>query len=299
MPSVLRRPRTQRSRRSAARTSALFLVVAPVVVSLLAGCVPRPANDNFANAQVITGASGLVDGTTVNATRETGEPNLDAPSVWYRWTAPTTAGVRFSLSNINYSTGGAALAVFEGTAVNALTFANGQQEQRHPFTYRFFATAGQTYSIGIGGDDGSEGSFTLDWRYPPRPPNDNFAKASPIGRQTGTHRVDTLAATNEDNEQTCGDVDGGHSIWYRYTPPSAGTWQFDAIGVDYPTVLCVYTGTNLGNLQLIAFDEHSQGDDSSVTFSASAPVYVTVEAGSGRSGGISELRWSPVAQATQ
>src|SRR5688572_21155766 len=48
------------------------------------------ANNNFANAQVISGNTGNVSGNTIDATRETGEPNhagiKGSRSVWYNWT---------------------------------------------------------------------------------------------------------------------------------------------------------------------------------------------------------------------
>ena len=51
-----------------------------------------PANDNFANAQVISGASGTVTATNVGAGKEAGEPdhadNPGGASIWYAWTAP-------------------------------------------------------------------------------------------------------------------------------------------------------------------------------------------------------------------
>ena len=55
-----------------------------------------PANDNFANARAISGASGSVDGTTVAATTETGEPGPSYHTVWYRWTAPATGKFWFT-----------------------------------------------------------------------------------------------------------------------------------------------------------------------------------------------------------
>lgn len=76
-----------------------------------------PPNDNFANAQVITGATGsMVKGTNVGATVESGEPGhynynpgpsypvpraLVGPfaSVWYSWTCPTTGDYWFSTRN--------------------------------------------------------------------------------------------------------------------------------------------------------------------------------------------------------
>jgi len=52
----------------------------------------QPANDNFANAFAISGASGSTNGSNVGASAEAGEPNLFGvavgESVWYAWTAP-------------------------------------------------------------------------------------------------------------------------------------------------------------------------------------------------------------------
>ena len=63
----------------------------------------EPANDNFADPQVIAGASGNVSGSNVNATLEPGEPTTTAgfeagSSVWYSWEAPETAIFRFELT---------------------------------------------------------------------------------------------------------------------------------------------------------------------------------------------------------
>ena len=69
--------------------------------------LPPPANDNFSNAQLLTGAVPLVvTGTNGGASKEAGEPNhagnAGGRSVWYVWTSPdnntytiTTRGKRF------------------------------------------------------------------------------------------------------------------------------------------------------------------------------------------------------------
>jgi hypothetical protein len=65
--------------------------------------VSPPANDAFARAQVLVGASGTVNGTNALATAEVGEPMHASTgvgagarrSVWYRWTAPGTGRASF------------------------------------------------------------------------------------------------------------------------------------------------------------------------------------------------------------
>ena len=52
-----------------------------------------PANDSFANRQVLSGSLPIaVGGTTLEATQEADEPiyRAEGDSVWYQWTAPTT-----------------------------------------------------------------------------------------------------------------------------------------------------------------------------------------------------------------
>lgn len=133
-----------------------------------------PPNDNFANAEVISGCSGSVNGTNVGATKEAGEPNhLDdgfggTHSVWYRWQAPVTASVNMTTAGSNYDT---ALAVYTGTAVNGLS-AIVKNDDVNPgivqtSTVTFNATAGTIYRIAVdgfdGGDGGDAGSITLNW----------------------------------------------------------------------------------------------------------------------------------------
>src|SRR5213593_4436723 len=70
------------------------VLVAGLVVALPAYAT-APNNDNFAAAQAITGTSGSITGTNVEATKEAGEPNhagnAGGKSVWYSWTAPRRA----------------------------------------------------------------------------------------------------------------------------------------------------------------------------------------------------------------
>ena len=74
-----------------------------LVMSCFSFATP-PANDSFSHRQIITGTSGVVTGTTADATLEQGEPrhayNLNISgtnSVWYSWTAPSTATYCFNL----------------------------------------------------------------------------------------------------------------------------------------------------------------------------------------------------------
>ena len=136
---------------------------------------PRPpaANDNFANAQVIAGCSGSVNGTNLNSTKEAGEPShiagAGSRSVWYQWQAPSNSEVTIDTIGSGYDT---VLAVYTGTSVNALAgtlVANnddivGSLSSRVTFT----ANAGTLYRIAVdgfnnGGSGGDMGPIKLNW----------------------------------------------------------------------------------------------------------------------------------------
>lgn len=136
-----------------------------------------PPNDNFANAQAISGSSGTVNGTNTFATRETGEPTNPpgtggGRSVWYNWTAPGTGQATFDTNGSSYDT---LLAVYTGTSVNALTHIVSNDDISPPTAppprniqsiVTFNVTAGTTYRIQIDGFDGDQGSITLHWTAP-------------------------------------------------------------------------------------------------------------------------------------
>src|SRR6185369_15112588 len=88
-----------------------------------------PANDNFANAQVISGCSGSVNGSTFGATKEAGEPNHDPGdstaltpnhSIWYQWQAPSSGSTTITTAGSDFDT---ILAIYTGSTVTNLTFA--------------------------------------------------------------------------------------------------------------------------------------------------------------------------------
>jgi peptidyl-Asp metalloendopeptidase len=138
-----------------------------IVIANFRQSVVGPANDNFANAQVISGNSGTVTGSNVGATKEPGEPNhagnAGGASVWYRWTPSTSGSATIDTIGSNFDT---LLAVYIGSAVNSLTLiasnddiGGGNLQSRVTFS----ATAGTTYSIAVDGYGGATGNITLNW----------------------------------------------------------------------------------------------------------------------------------------
>jgi hypothetical protein len=77
-----------------------------------------PANDNFVNAQMVTGDDNSVSGTNVNATTEPGEPGSGGASVWYALTLSHGGDLQIDTCGSSFTP---LVTAYTGTAVNALT----------------------------------------------------------------------------------------------------------------------------------------------------------------------------------
>jgi hypothetical protein len=131
-----------------------------------------PLNDNFANAQVITGDTGVVSGTNVNATTEPGEPGSGGASVWYAWNVAHGGVVQMDYCNSNFIP---LIAAYTGNAVDGLTpLPSGQVAVFCGTTNTFIASVqftlppngGTIYFAVEGGIAPSgpvEGDFNLGW----------------------------------------------------------------------------------------------------------------------------------------
>lgn len=154
--------------------NAFFFTIGLAVITMFVSCevwAAAPANDNFANAQVLTGTTATATGTNVGAAKETGEPNhagyTGGKSVWYRWTAPADTDVEINTFGSNFDT---LLGVYTGTQVNALTLvasndeAGGTNQSRVVFT----AVNGTTYQVAVDGYSNAEGNLTVNLNTGPR-----------------------------------------------------------------------------------------------------------------------------------
>jgi len=113
----------------------------------------QPANDAFANAWTLTGALAFTNGSTVNASKEGGEPNhagnQGGRSVWFNWTAPKGGQIRVHTIGSEFNT---LLAVYTGSAVNALTQIAANNDGPgigSASLVTFTATPGTTYRIAV------------------------------------------------------------------------------------------------------------------------------------------------------
>jgi hypothetical protein len=216
----------------------------------------RPPNDDFGDAQSVSGPVGIVDGTTVGATKEAGEPdhagNPGGASIWYQWTAQASGQATFSTDGSNFDT---LLAAYTGAAVNALTEVASNDNANGLLTSEisFNAVQGTTYSIAIDGAGGDSGLSELSWDL--QPSNDNFAAAQVLSGDHGSVDGTTVGATKEPGEPNHAGNAGGSSVWYRWTAPATGTLTVDTCNSNFDTLLAVYTGADVSHLTAVASND--------------------------------------------
>jgi hypothetical protein len=142
------------------------------------GLLP-PANDNFVDAQVVSGPSGSATGTNVGATKEPGEPTPTAftggASIWYRYTPDATGALSFDTCGTPFDT---MLGVYTGTSVDALTLVGDDDESCGSGTSSVTVpvTAGVDYSIEVDGwdqfiGDPLQGPVSVHWSLVPDAPS--------------------------------------------------------------------------------------------------------------------------------
>ncbi|HEV2814203.1 MAG TPA: hypothetical protein VGW10_13195, partial [Solirubrobacteraceae bacterium] len=122
-----------------------------------------PANDDFANASLLSGSSPTATGNNAGATKQAGEPdhagNAGGPSVWWKWVAPSSGATTVQTCGAGFDT---LLGVYTGTAVNATATVSSDDDACAPASrVQFTATAGTTYFIAVDGYGGAAGSIPL------------------------------------------------------------------------------------------------------------------------------------------
>ncbi|HYU66674.1 MAG TPA: Ig-like domain-containing protein, partial [Jatrophihabitantaceae bacterium] len=212
-------------------------------------------NDDFENAQVLSGSSGSVTGTLAGATTEPGEPNVNVASIWYRFTAPQDGALTLDLAGSAYNM---PLQVYSGSSVGTLTRVPIDQS-----TYQRTVglTAGVTYSIQVSDDSyGGVGRVALGWTFG-LPVNDEFAKARWINNWSDSTYDTTSGATKEAGEPSHAGQPGGHSIWFRLTAYTSQPIELHTSGSTFDTVLAVYTGATVAALTLVAENDDIWSSD--------------------------------------
>jgi len=225
-----------------------------------------PSNDNFANATALTGETGKVTGSNLNASKETGEPTLSGDgstgvgkTVWYKWTAPSSGDFSFSIFTSSFSP---IVGVYTGNSVGALS-----NVQTDTDATTITATANTTYYIAVDGSDSNSGTFTLTYLK---------GDAVPLG-----DKVDPSAALTSDGAIVVAD-DSSDLIYFKdsahqfnahvggsldvNTPATSGT---STIYVSTTTGLYAYSSSNT-----VLWSKTYSGVASSPAIATDGTVYI-------------------------
>lgn len=205
-----------------------------------------PANDNFADAQVISGVTGKVGGTNVRSTGEPGEPShgsIPDTSVWYRWTAPESGQVVFNTREAAFDT---VLAVYSGSSLSGLTQLGSNDQYGGTNQSRLVVpvTAGTTYHVALDGFGASTGPFNLQWAVN-RPANDDLASAQVLTGLWGLVPGNSARATGEPGELNYhGGAAADNSVWFDWTPTASAptVLRLRNVSAGFAPGFAVYTG---------------------------------------------------------
>jgi hypothetical protein len=263
------------------------LVVTPPVGAQL----PPPANDRCADALAVDALpfDGVVP--TGGATLDPDEPGAPAcggpafaHSVWYALTVPADGVYVVSTCGSDFDT---VLQLYDGDPCDALdretTICSDDADLCGPGARQslivFRAGEDDAVHVQVGSGAPTAGTLHVAMRLAPRATNDACAAARvvdhPVFREildvagTGADPADrgTLSACGGAGDVRLGDAP--HSVWYLYTPATAGTVGIDTAGTTTPHVVAIFAELAEGCARLGA----------RVACGADAPVEFAAEAG--------------------
>jgi hypothetical protein len=123
---------------------------------------------------------------------------------------------------------------------------------------------------------------------------DMFAARVPIKGTDEVIRSSNVGATREKGEPWHARKPGGKSIWFSWTAPNTGPATFSTAGSDFDTLLAVYTGGRIDQLEPEAASEDSGGYLTSQVqlYAEAGQVYQIAVDGFAGAEGIVVLSWN-------
>jgi len=155
---------------------------------------------------------------------------------------------------------------------------------------------GGNYSVLVANPAGAVESerVPLQFGYPLSAAGDSFADRTPLIGFSGIVMATNFFASKEPGEPRHAYRPGGSSIWFNWVPNASGIGSFNTRGSTFDTLLGIYSGNSLTNLQLVAQNDDSGGGlTSSAIFSAQANrLYAIAVDGARAKQGTCILTWS-------
>lgn len=236
---------------------------------LLVETFAPPANDDKANAEVISTVPFEVEATTKGASAEADETASScaesaANSLWWKYIATATQTVQFKLEPTEFD----GVMSIHGSDTESACADKGGVGEKEALTLN--AKAGETYWVRVASYTGVGGSFKLDARVLIPIENDSYRAATPIRTLPFSATLDNSAATGEEKEivPDCGSEDS-NSLWWKYTATASRELTIHTTESDFDTIVSVWTGT-IHPLTQVACNDDDEGLQSKLTLSAEA-----------------------------
>ncbi len=231
----------------------------------------KPANDDFADAVLLSGSEATASGDTRGASRQnaSGEP-LHQPfsnpldgSVWYRWVAAGTGRVRIDVcpSTVDFEETFRVAGYTDPPPVaGSPQFSDLVQQATGVCVATFRVTSGTTYFVAVEGRVGDRGSFALRLRNSTgTPANDDVVNATPLSGNSGTINGSSAGATYEQLEPalTSSPLPEGGSVWFSFLAQRSGRITVSTCdsAANFDTTVAVFLGDQLPDLTLLGRDD--------------------------------------------
>ena len=233
-----------------------FLVRPTGSIDEIDGEVP-PSNDDFADPIVLDGSSGSQEFDLLASSKESGEPwhedsILDdsrvAGSVWFQFIADRSglASFQASPSTRDFPNRVPNVQIYQVTdaccgVLGAKLIASSN------WSAQVLVKAGYEYRVRVS-VSGESLPLVLNWFQGDRPINDNFANAIELSGESGEMSGDNLGATLE-----VGELYGNlaSSVWYQWTAPDDGQWEFQIQDAELVHILA-FVGDTVSDLRLVS-----------------------------------------------
>ncbi|MGC9451915.1 MAG: S8 family serine peptidase [Oceanipulchritudo sp.] len=223
----------------------------------------RPeVNDDFADRFRLPGDAFNVTAMNILATFEAGEPDHDGNgsgySLWWEWTPDSNGDFLITTDGSMMST---ALGVYTGNRVDRLDGIASDSYSGPNASSQVVvrASAGQSYQIAVDKQlsGGYFGTIRLGIAPIVLPPNDAFADATEITEFPAVVTGFNTAATREPGEYENPNYSINNTVWWKWTAPRDLDVAVSTNGSSFDTVMGVFSGTSLGALTLVGFDDES------------------------------------------
>ncbi len=220
---------------------------------------PAPLNDDFENAASVSSSYFVLSGSNLNGSSETNEPSHDADatgkSIWWNWTASEGGFTEISTEGSDFNT---VIVVYHGDSLDSLQLVAKNRDtspDNNGSQVGFEAVAGVSYRIVVDGLQGENGNVSLSLGQSVI--NDDFSSALEINGINFRTTSENIAASRETGEpEHIKNAFGSKSVWWSWTAPLSGNVTVSTSASNsFDTILAVYTGDALEDLQLVSSND--------------------------------------------